>query len=83
LAIDWNLVSQIMIPILGLLSIFFLGCKKIRLVKFGFMFGLLAEPFWFYAAYTHQQWGVLLIVCAYFIGHSRGLFNSYMREVED
>lgn len=46
-------ISQIAIPILGTLSIILIARKN----KWGLVLGLLAQPFWFYTTYTHQQWG--------------------------
>lgn len=47
-------ISQIGIFTLGVSSIILIGRKN----RWGFVLALLSQPFWFYTAYAHQQWGV-------------------------
>lgn len=47
-------VSQIAIFTFGASSIILIGRKN----RWGFVAALITQPFWFYTAYIHGQWGV-------------------------
>lgn len=72
--------DQIALAILGFASIYFLSSKDIKYIKYGFIFGLLAEPLWFYTAYVHNQMGVMFLCICYGVCHVRGLYNFYERD---
>ena len=75
-------MDQVLLAILGFLSIYFLSSKDTKNLKYGFYLGLLAEPLWFYSAWIHQQYGILFLVLCYGVCHIRGLYNCYQREKE-
>lgn len=54
-------VSQYAIPFFTLIGIFLIARK----VKWGFLFALLAQPFWLFTSYVHDQWGVFLNTMIY------------------
>lgn len=45
--------------------------------KFGFMLGLLSQPGWFYATWTADQWGNLLMAFVYTFMWCRGIYNNW------
>ena len=71
-------INQILLVLFGLLSIYFLSSKD--KLKYGFMFGLCAEPFWLYSSLSTGQWSITILVCIYTFCHIRGLINCYKRE---
>lgn len=72
--------NQFLLLLLGLLSIYFLSSEDIKYLKYGFIFGLCAEPFWLYSSITTGQWSITILVCVYTVCHIRGLINCYKRE---
>lgn len=75
-------MDQVLLVIFGVLSIGFLSSKDITYLKYGFIFGLISEPLWFYTAYVKEQPGVMFMVLCYGVCHIRGLYNFYQREKE-
>ena len=57
----YNLVSQAAIFILGTGSIILVAKKN----KWGFVLGLLAQPFWFITAIVNHQGGIAGKFCIY------------------
>ena len=51
-------LTQLAIPVLSGSSVMSMSNKKYKL---GFMFGIIGQPFWFYATYTSEQWGMFAI----------------------
>lgn len=70
-------VAQVGIAVFGLASIIFLARKS----KWGFVYGLLSEPFWFATAIIHAQWGILLLDCAYSVCWAYGCYEWFFREL--
>ena len=49
--------NQLAIAIFGVTAIFLSQQKNSELQRYGCIFGLAAQPFWFYTSYQSQQWG--------------------------
>jgi len=56
---------QLFIAVTELIAIWLLQDKRENHRKFAPIFGLLGQPFWFYASYTADQWGAF-ILCFFF-----------------
>ena len=54
-------ISQVAIALLGVASILLIAKKN----KWGFVLGLLAQPFWYITAYVNKQWGIFLLNFAF------------------
>ncbi|PJE65062.1 hypothetical protein COU91_03705 [Candidatus Saccharibacteria bacterium CG10_big_fil_rev_8_21_14_0_10_47_8] len=61
MSVSFDTVAQIGITLLGVTSIF-LVAKKIR---WGFVIGLLSQPFWFFTTFHHKQWGIFFLNFVY------------------
>ena len=57
----WDTISQIGITIFGVSAIILVAKKN----KWGFVFGLLSEPFWFFTSFLNAQWGIFLLTVIY------------------
>lgn len=53
------------IAVTELIAIWLLQSKKTELRKWASIFGLLGQPFWFYASYEASQWGAF-VLCFFF-----------------
>jgi hypothetical protein len=48
--------------------------------KWGFMAGVLAQPFWFLTAYLNAQWGVFLVSIVMTVSWSYGVYNWFFKD---
>lgn len=72
-------IAQIFIFIFGVSAIILVG-KKDPIRKWGFVLGLLGQPFWFYTAFTSEQWGVLLMCLFYTYSWGLGVYNNFIKK---
>ena len=56
-----DIVAQIGLGLFSLLAILFVCFES----KWGFVFGLMAQPFWFMTSYLNHQWGVFSLTIVY------------------
>lgn len=68
-------MEQVFIAVFGLASIFLISSADPKKMKYGFVCGLLAEPFWFYTAFVNYQYGIMVLVICYAFCHARGFIN--------
>jgi nicotinamide riboside transporter PnuC len=75
----WDIIAQIGVFIFGVLGIFLVARKN----KWGFVFGLLAQPFWLITSYTHGQWGVFLVTIFYTGSWFYGIYVWFGKKTPD
>lgn len=46
--------------------------------RWGCIFGLLGQPFWFYETAHAQQWGIFILCFLYTLSWMRGLWNFWL-----
>lgn len=56
-----DVIAQLGVGILGSSAVILIAKKN----KWGFVVGLLSEPFWFITAFLNQQWGVFFLSIIY------------------
>lgn len=71
-------ISQVAIMLLGASSILLVAKKN----KWGFVLGLISQPFWFYTSFVNQQWGVLFVSFLYTISWLIGIHEWFFKEKE-
>lgn len=71
------MTSQILIAFTGLAAIWLSQSRNESQRKYSCIFGLAGQPFWFYSAYTTQQWGILILTVFYTLSWVRGIKNSW------
>lgn len=59
------MIEQAFIALTELIAIWLLQSKATKYRKWACIFGLLGQPFWFYASYEANQWGAF-ILCFFF-----------------
>ncbi len=69
-------ISQVALVILGPLAITLVAKKN----RWGFVIGLLSQPFWFLTAYLNQQWGVFLVSVVFTGSWSLGIYEWFLKE---
>jgi hypothetical protein len=71
------MTEQIIIAFCGLLSVFLSQDKRPNWSRFACLFGLFAQPFWMYATWKAQQWGIFGLSFIYAAGWIRGIYNFW------
>lgn len=77
--IMWDSVSQVGIALLGATSIVLVAKKN----KWGFVLGLLAQPFWFITSYLNGQWGVFLVSFIYSASWIYGIYEWFLKDDQE
>ena len=66
-------MEQIGIALFGVVAIWLSQDKSKQRRKYGPVFGLIGQPFWFYTAYAHEQWGIFALSILYTISWAKGV----------
>ena len=72
------MIEQVAIGICGIASVFLSQSQHWRWQRFACLFGLAAQPFWFYATFKACQWGILFLSLIYTFGWMRGVYNFWI-----
>ncbi len=75
----WDTISQIAIFVFGILAIILVAKKN----KWGFVFGLIVQPFWFITSYINNQWGVFFVSIAFTISWLYGVYEWFYKEKKE
>jgi nicotinamide riboside transporter PnuC len=70
-----DVIAQIGISVLGITAIILVSRKN----KWGFVFGLLSQPFWFTTAYLNSQWGVFFLSLIYTGSWAYGIWEWFFK----
>ena len=46
--------------------------------RFACLFGLAGQPFWFYAAWQSEQWGIFAICFLYTLSWGKGFYQNWI-----
>jgi hypothetical protein len=69
---------QVIILLLGGLTIWLLASKNLQ--GWGFLVGLISEPFWIWSAWKHEQWGIVMLAAWYAILYGIGIKNNWRKK---
>jgi hypothetical protein len=71
-------LDQIGIACSGVLAVWLSQSQRESWRRWACIFGLLGQPFWFYAAWKAQQWGVFLLCILYSYAWGRGVLTHWL-----
>lgn len=71
------MITQIFIMIFGASAIWFVSRKE-DWKRWGYILGMLGQPFWIYESYTNEQWGILLMTLVYAYSWMQGVWNYWL-----
>jgi len=71
-------MNQILISTLGCIAIFLVS-RKDKWQRYGYIFGLLSQPFWFIETFRAEQWGIFILCIWYTINWSIGIYNYWVK----
>lgn len=58
-------MEQVLIALTGVVAIRLSQGANEEWKKYACIFGLIGQPFWFYSAYTAEQWGIFILCFFY------------------
>jgi len=58
-------MEQVAIALTGVIAIWLSQDHRDNWRKYACLFGMVGQPFWFYSAYTAQQWGIFILCFFY------------------
>ena len=73
----WDL-DQIGIILSGVIAVWLTQDKRTSWRRWACIFGVLAQPFWFYAAWKAEQWGIFAMCTLYSYAWARGLWTHWL-----
>ncbi len=73
-----EIISQVGISVFGVLAIILVSRKN----KWGFVFGLASQPFWYITAYLHSQWGIMFLNVIYTGSWLYGFYQWFYKKEE-
>lgn len=71
-------VAQYVILVLGPAAVFLVGSKG-KLRKWGYLVGLLSQPWWFITLWCNEQWPVFAVAVIYTISWANGVRNHIVK----
>lgn len=72
----WDTIAQIGIFIFGVLGIILVARKN----KWGFVFGLLSQPFWYITSIQNKQWGIVMVSVVYTFSWAYGVYEWFWKK---
>lgn len=70
-------IVQTAILILSGAAIWLVGRRNSWVRRWGYVVGLISQPFWLYAAYKAQQWGIFLLSIWYVWAWLSGIYEHW------
>lgn len=71
-------IDQIAIALLGAAAAWLSQARTHALRRWACVFGMLGQPFWFYAAWTAGQWGIFAVCFIYMGAWMRGCWVYWL-----
>ncbi len=73
------MIDQIVIGACGASSVWLSQSTLHQHRRLACLFGLAAQPFWFYATWKAQQYGIMALTLVYTMGWARGFWSHWIR----
>jgi hypothetical protein len=70
--------EQVAIALTGVTAIWLTQSAHEDWKKYACLFGIAGQPFWFYSAYSNEQWGVFALCIAYTWCWIMGIWNNWV-----
>lgn len=73
------MIEQLLIAFTGVTAILLTQQSNEKLKKYACLFGLVGQPFWFYATYVSEQWGIFILCIFYTYAWGLGVYNNWIK----
>jgi hypothetical protein len=74
------LAEQLVIAVCGISSVFLSQCHHRNQRRWACVFGIVAQPFWIYATWQAQQWGIFLLAFFYATAWIKGFWLYWVKK---
>lgn len=71
-------MEQIAIAFTGLVAIWLSQDSRDSWRRYACLFGIVGQPFWFYSAYTNEQWGIFTLAFFYTFAWIKGIKTNWL-----
>ena len=71
-------IIQFFILFFSAAAIWFVGRKE-SWSRWGYIFGIISQPFWLYATFMDQQWGMFTLSLVFSYSWSQGIYNYWIK----
>jgi hypothetical protein len=75
------MIEQVGIVLTGVTAVWLTQDKRQSWRRWACIFGLVGQPFWFYAAWSAEQWGIFFVCILYTLSWLRGIKNNWLSNV--
>jgi len=72
-------MEQVVIAFTGVIAIWLSQQKREEWKKYACLFGMVGQPFWFYSAYSSEQWGIFILCVFYTYSWFTGIRNNWIK----
>lgn len=72
-------MEQIAIALTGVVAIWLSQDKRDGWRRYACLFGLAGQPFWFYSAWSTEQWGIFVLCIFYTWAWFKGFRNHWLQ----
>ena len=71
-------LDQIGIALSGVIAVWLTQDKRENWRRWACVFGMLGQPFWFYATWKAEQWGIFALCALYAYAWARGVWTHWL-----
>lgn len=71
-------MDQVAIAVLGAFAAWLSQARQESSRRWACIFGIVGQPFWFYAAWKAQQWGIFVVCVLYVLAWMKGLWTYWL-----
>jgi nicotinamide riboside transporter PnuC len=71
-----DIICQVAVAVLGVIAMFLVARKN----RWGFVVGLISQPFWYITTYLHHQWGVFALSVVYTATWIYGIYEWFFKK---
>lgn len=72
-------LEQLAIALTGVTAVWLSQDSRPEYRRWSSIFGMIGQPFWFYATYKAEQWGIFALCFLYTYSWGRGLWNNWLK----
>ena len=72
------MIDQMLIALTGVTAVFLTQSEHEERRKLACLFGIVGQPFWFYATYQAEQWGIFALCFFYTWAWAKGVHMHWL-----
>ncbi len=72
------MIPQIFIGLFGATAVWLVGRRE-HWRRWGYILGLMSQPFWYWTTIEHRQWGIAVLSLWYTYSWAQGVWNYWIR----